>query len=78
MRRLIAVVLCLIFPVAAFGREDNGYKVIYDGGSLQTIKAGATRVWTKKLRSRKRRRRSLPMMPAGKKSRPEPGPRLPE
>ena len=41
MKRLIAVVLCLIFPVAAFGREDNGYKVIYDGGSLQTIKAGA-------------------------------------
>jgi hypothetical protein len=41
MKRLIAVVLCLVFPVAAFAHEDNSYKVIYDGGSLQGIKASA-------------------------------------
>jgi hypothetical protein len=40
MKRLIAVVLCLLFPVAAFA-SDNGYKVNYDGGSLPGIKAGA-------------------------------------
>ena len=41
MKRLIALVLCLLFPVAAFA-SDNGYKVNYDGGSLSGIKAGAS------------------------------------
>jgi hypothetical protein len=41
MRRLIAVVLCLVFPAVAFASDkDNSYKVVYDGGSLMGIKAG--------------------------------------
>ena len=41
MRRLIAVLLCLLFPVVAFASDkDNSYKVVYDGGSLQGIKSG--------------------------------------
>jgi hypothetical protein len=41
MRRSIAVLLCLLFPVVAFASDkDNSYKVIYDGGSLQGIKSG--------------------------------------
>jgi hypothetical protein len=41
MRRFLVVVLCLLFPVAAFAADnDNSYKVIYDGGSLQHVKAG--------------------------------------
>jgi hypothetical protein len=41
MRRIIAVILCLLFPVAAFASDkDNSYKVVYDGGSLMGIKAG--------------------------------------
>jgi hypothetical protein len=42
MKRTIALVLCLLFPVAAFAADNNSYKVGYDGGSLQGIKAGAT------------------------------------
>ena len=41
MKRLVAVLLCLLFPVAAFA-ADNSYKVAYDGGSLPGIKAGTT------------------------------------
>jgi hypothetical protein len=41
MRRIIAVVLCLLFPTVAFASDkDNSYKVVYDGGSLMGIKAG--------------------------------------
>jgi hypothetical protein len=40
MRRVIAVLLCLLFPVVAFASEGNSYKINYDGGSLQGIKAG--------------------------------------
>jgi hypothetical protein len=41
MRRLIALVLCLVFPIAAFASEpSNSYKVIYDGGSLLGVKSG--------------------------------------
>ena len=41
MRRIIAVVLCLLFPAVAFASDkDNSYKVVYDGGSLMGIKAG--------------------------------------
>ena len=39
MKTLIALLLCLFVPAAAFA-GDNGYKVVYDGGSLQTTKAG--------------------------------------
>ncbi len=41
MRRFLAVVLCLMFPVSVFAAEpSNTYKVIYDGGSLLGAKAG--------------------------------------
>jgi len=40
MKRVIAVLLCLLFPVAAFASDANSYKVNYDGGSLPGIKAG--------------------------------------
>jgi hypothetical protein len=39
MKRLLAVLLCLIVPTVAFA-ADNSYKVVYDGGSLQSTKAG--------------------------------------
>ena len=39
MKKFVAFVLCCIFPVVAFA-GDNGYKVAYDGGSIQNLKAG--------------------------------------
>ena len=39
MNRLVAVFLCIIFPISAFG-GDNSYKIAYDGGSIQGVKAG--------------------------------------
>ncbi len=44
MRRVIAVLLCLLFPVAAFASDGNSYKINYDGGSLPGIKAGTNAV----------------------------------
>ena len=41
MHRLIALLLCLLLPVSAFA-ADNDYKVTYDGGSVQNLKAGST------------------------------------
>jgi hypothetical protein len=38
MRDFLSVLLCLMIHVMAFA--DNGYKVMYDGGSLQGIKTG--------------------------------------
>jgi hypothetical protein len=40
MRRLVALLFCLLLPVSAFAGE-NGYKVAYDGGSIQDLKTGA-------------------------------------
>ncbi len=41
MRRFLAVVLCLLFPVSVFAAEpSNSYKVTYDGGSLLGVKSG--------------------------------------
>jgi hypothetical protein len=41
MRRIIAVLLCLLFPAVAFAADnDNSYKVVYDGGSLPALKSG--------------------------------------
>ena len=37
MKQFLALFLCLLVPSLAFA--DSGYKVIYDGGSLQGIKA---------------------------------------
>jgi hypothetical protein len=39
MKRLLALLLCVLFPVCAFAGE-NSYKIIYDGGSLANAKAG--------------------------------------
>jgi hypothetical protein len=39
VKRLIAAVLCFIFPIAAFS-GDNAYKVTYDGGSVSGLKTG--------------------------------------
>lgn len=37
--KFLALVLCILFPISAFA-SDNGYKVVYDGGSLPDLKAG--------------------------------------
>lgn len=39
MKRLLALFLCLVFPACAFA-GDNSYKIIYDGGSIASAKAG--------------------------------------
>jgi len=39
MRKLVAIFLCITFPALAFA-GDNGYKIGYDGGSIQNLKAG--------------------------------------
>ena len=39
MKNLIAFLLCLLVPSTVFAAEANAYKVIYDGGSLQNVKA---------------------------------------
>ncbi len=41
MKRILAIVLSLLLPIVAMA-ADNGYKVIYDGGSVPDIKAGTT------------------------------------
>ena len=40
MKRLLAMLLSVVMPVAAFAASDNSYKVAYDGGSVPDIKAG--------------------------------------
>ena len=41
MRKFIAIILCIVFPIVAMAYEpSNSYKVVYDGGSLLGIKAG--------------------------------------
>lgn len=39
MKRFVAVILCVAIPIA-MSAADNGYKVMYDGGSLPDLKAG--------------------------------------
>jgi hypothetical protein len=39
MRKLIAVFLCITFPALALA-GDSGYRIGYDGGSIQNLKAG--------------------------------------
>ncbi|MGC1464090.1 MAG: hypothetical protein WA802_17955 [Terracidiphilus sp.] len=39
MKKLLAIFLCLVFPLSAIA-GDNSYKIIYDGGSLPDAKAG--------------------------------------
>ena len=40
MKSLIALLLCLFVPSTVFAANANAYKVMYDGGSLQNLKAG--------------------------------------
>lgn len=40
MKKFLAVLLCLLFPISVFA-GDNGYKIVYDGGSLSGHKPGA-------------------------------------
>jgi hypothetical protein len=44
MKRIVAALLCLFVPALAFAatNRDNGYKVVYDGGSVQQVKPGTT------------------------------------
>jgi hypothetical protein len=39
MKKIIAILLCVLFPVSALA-GDNSYKIVYDGGSLANAKAG--------------------------------------
>lgn len=41
MKSFIALFLALFVPLTAFA-SDNGYKVTYDGGSIQNVKSGAS------------------------------------
>jgi hypothetical protein len=40
MKKLIALFLCILFPMSAFAGE-NSFKIAYDGGSISGVKAGA-------------------------------------
>ena len=40
MKKILAVTLCILVPMAVFASTDTGYKVAYDGGSVQDVKAG--------------------------------------
>jgi hypothetical protein len=41
MRRMLALFLCIALPFAMFASDaQNGYKVAYDGGTLQDVKTG--------------------------------------
>jgi hypothetical protein len=44
MKRVLAALLCLFVPMLAWASSDadNSYKVVYDGGSVQHIKAGSS------------------------------------
>jgi hypothetical protein len=39
MKKIVAVMLCVLMPAAVFA-ADNSYKVAYDGGSVPDVKAG--------------------------------------
>jgi hypothetical protein len=39
MKKLLAIILCIIFPASALA-GDNSYKIAYDGGSISGVKAG--------------------------------------
>ncbi len=40
MKRVLALLLCVLVPMTAFAANGNSYKVVYDGGSLADVKAG--------------------------------------
>ncbi|HWC18058.1 MAG TPA: hypothetical protein VG498_13645 [Terriglobales bacterium] len=39
MKSILAAILCLAIPISVFA-SDNSYKVIFDGGSLPSVKIG--------------------------------------
>jgi hypothetical protein len=39
MKQILALFLCLLVPTIAFA-SNNGYRVVYDGGSLPNVKTG--------------------------------------
>lgn len=39
MKRILALMLCILFPVSTFA-GDISYKIVYDGGSIPDVKAG--------------------------------------
>jgi hypothetical protein len=39
MKKFLCIALCLLFPLVAIA-GDNGYKIMYDGGSVSDAKAG--------------------------------------
>ncbi|HYK35089.1 hypothetical protein, partial [Alloacidobacterium sp.] len=40
MKRICALVICFLFTMNVLA-ADNGYKVMYDGGSVQALKSGS-------------------------------------
>lgn len=40
MKRFLAIALCIAVSTDLFAAADNGYKVMYDGGSVSDLKAG--------------------------------------
>ena len=40
MKQIIALLLCVVIPSVGFAATENGYKVRYDGGSIQSLKSG--------------------------------------
>ena len=39
MKKLFAIFLCIVFPMSTIA-ADNGYKIVYDGGSIAGVKTG--------------------------------------
>lgn len=43
MKRILTLILCVLFPIAAFASShENDYKITYDGGSVLGAKASET------------------------------------
>ncbi len=40
MKQIIAVLLCVVIPSVGLAATESGYKVRYDGGSIQSLKSG--------------------------------------
>ena len=66
MRRLLAVLLCLFVPLTAFASDnENSYKVVYDGGSVQGVKSGTgVKLFIEPTQIRLRKDNDLVVVPA--------------
>jgi len=42
MKKILALLLCVVISTMAFGRDKDGYEVNYDGGSVEGVKTGAS------------------------------------